>query len=300
MNSLAAPASPPTTLLGQSAQEPSATSLLTLRNDDDELPLSLNEVSPTIVSHPQNGKSSSPSARKDASSEEGTLEDATLEENSSRATGTSRRKRSRESTATPAPTDSSPTPQNSSTTPRRSIIASANTNTNFVVTPSPSPQSSDAENHPPSSRPASVRPPLAPLSPQSANNNNQQQQQQPSLSPQRIPIAPGTPKRLQPSSPSKIGGLQSQLHWNGVDVDLIFATTPEKDKDNDENKPKKQGGSDGVGLTSPEKAMTVEEWIRSKAMDAETELRAEAERVVGVFEREGGRAMRVLEGIEVV
>jgi len=53
------------------------------------------------------------------------------------------------------------------------------------------------------------------------------------------------------------------------------------------------------GLTSPEKKMTVEEWISWNARKAEEELRAESERVVGIFEREGGRALRVLEGIDV-
>jgi hypothetical protein len=53
-------------------------------------------------------------------------------------------------------------------------------------------------------------------------------------------------------------------------------------------------------LTSPEKRMTVEEWINWNAQKAEEALKAESERVVGVFEKEGGRALRVLEGIEVL
>ena len=51
-------------------------------------------------------------------------------------------------------------------------------------------------------------------------------------------------------------------------------------------------------LTSPEKKMTVEEWIQHNAGLAEEKLRAECERMVGIFEKEGGKAMRTLEGIE--
>ena len=36
------------------------------------------------------------------------------------------------------------------------------------------------------------------------------------------------------------------------------------------------------------------------AQKAEEGLRAESERLVGIFEREGGRALTVLEGIEVL
>jgi hypothetical protein len=50
-------------------------------------------------------------------------------------------------------------------------------------------------------------------------------------------------------------------------------------------------------LTSPEKRMTVEEWIMYNASLGEEKLKGECERMVGIFEREGGRAMRVLEGV---
>lgn len=46
--------------------------------------------------------------------------------------------------------------------------------------------------------------------------------------------------------------------------------------------------------------MSVEEWIKSQASAAEESLKAESERVVGIFEREGGRALRVLEGADVM
>lgn len=164
------------------------------------------------------------------------------------------------------------TPPNHEISPPR-----RNKNTN-EATPSPSPQSSDAENQPPSSRPPSVRPPLAPLSPRNVPT-------------QRIPLALGTPRQAH-MSPSKIGGLRSAMPWTAVDVEMIFAPSPEKENRNI------FAGVQQTRLTSPEKAMSVEEWIRSQASGAEETLKAEAERIVNIFEREGGRALGVLESIE--
>jgi hypothetical protein len=174
-------------------------------------------------------------------------------------------------------TSTCPTP-----TPQRNNISQGQKET----TPPLSPQSSDAENAPPSTRPPSTRPPLAPLSP----SKNQII---------RVPLAPSTPRAV-PLSPSKIGGgLRSDIPWTSVDVEMIFATqTPGGEK---ENLDIFNGmGVEKKGLTSPEKKMTVEEWINWNAQKAEEGLRAESERVVGIFEREGGRALTVLEGIEVL
>jgi len=90
--------------------------------------------------------------------------------------------------------------------------------------------------------------------------------------------------------------LQSAFPWTAVDLETIFNGTPSPGKEN--------GGLemvDGVkgSLTSPEKKMTVEEWIAFNATKGEEKLRAECERLVGRFEGEGVRALRVLEGIEV-
>jgi hypothetical protein len=80
-----------------------------------------------------------------------------------------------------------------------------------------------------------------------------------------------------------------------VDVEMVFnTTTPGAEKENANIFCASEGH-----LTSPEKKMTVEEWINWNAQKAEEQLRAESERVAGVFEKEGGRALRVLEGIEV-
>ena len=51
-------------------------------------------------------------------------------------------------------------------------------------------------------------------------------------------------------------------------------------------------------LDEGEQNMTVQEWIEHVAAKAEAELKLEGERVVGVFEQEGARAMQALEGVE--
>ena len=146
------------------------------------------------------------------------------------------------------------------------------------ATPSPSPQSSDAENQPPSSRPSSRRPPLQPVSPSR-------------MQAIQVPLVM-TPKQ----SPSKltrpIGGLTTSRPWVAVDVEMIFALSP-----GTMNKENVFMNVDGY-LTSPEKKMTVEQWISHIAQETESRLREECERVVGVFEKEGSRAMTTLEGIE--
>lgn len=140
------------------------------------------------------------------------------------------------------------------------------------TTPSPSPQPSDAENQPPSSRPSTSRPPVFSPSRQETT---------------RVPLAPSTPT----ISPSKRNAtLQSSLPWKAVDLESVFLLA-NKDKENFVVK---------SILTSAEKKMTVEEWVAWNAENAEEKLRRECDRMVGIFELEGGRAMRTLEGIECV
>jgi hypothetical protein len=151
------------------------------------------------------------------------------------------------------------------------------------LTPSLSPQSSDAENQPPSSKPPTVK--QVGAKPQSS----------------RIPLAASTPT-TSPSKRNIIAGLQSSHPWTAVDLDEILLQSPSDARAEKENA---ISGllAEAVGkvkkgeLTSPEKRMTVEEWIMYNASLAEEKLRGECERMVGVFEREGGRAMRVLEGV---
>jgi hypothetical protein len=144
-----------------------------------------------------------------------------------------------------------------------------------ALSPSPSPQSSDAENLPPSSVPPA------------------------SSKAKRVVLAPvaATPVR-NPNSPSKrnvlAAGLQSQTPWTAVDIDAVMGT-PRRvdDKENAVNRLLKQGKE----LTSPEKRMTVEEWIYFNAGEAEKKLKHECEAMVTQFEGDGTRAMRVLEGL---
>ncbi|OAA76731.1 Baculoviral inhibition of apoptosis protein repeat protein [Akanthomyces lecanii RCEF 1005] len=141
-----------------------------------------------------------------------------------------------------------------------------------ALSPSQSPQSSDAENQPPSSRP--------------------------SASAKRIALAPlaATPSRMSPSKRNVIAGLQSTTPWSPANLDAIFGTPKAgADKENGVERLLKQGQE----LSSPEKQMTVEEWIQFNAGEAEKKLKHECERMVSLFESEGTRAMNVLEGLAV-
>ncbi|KXJ88209.1 hypothetical protein Micbo1qcDRAFT_197454 [Microdochium bolleyi] len=161
-------------------------------------------------------------------------------------------------------------------TPRSKMPATARAK-QATISPSQSPQSSDAENQPPSSKPSgtneSKRFALAPV--------------------------PATPNRLSPSkmSPSKrhlMSGLESEKPWSAGDVEAIFEELEKENANGTSNI--LQGGSD---LTSPERHMTVEEWIYFNAGQAEQKLKYECEAVVSAFEREGARAMQTLEGLVV-
>lgn len=141
-----------------------------------------------------------------------------------------------------------------------------------------SPQSSDAENQPPSARPSALRPPLLVQTPSKTQTA-------------RVPLAVTTPM----ASPSKrnISRLQSTLPWTSIDFDKIF-NTPSADKENLADLSPKDPKQ---GLSSPEKRLTVEEWVRWNAERGEDKLREDCERLVGRFEGEGVRALKTLEGI---
>ncbi|MCJ1310263.1 hypothetical protein MMC25_003925 [Agyrium rufum] len=150
--------------------------------------------------------------------------------------------------------------------------------------PTPSPASSNAENHPPSTLPSAKRPPLMQLSPSKAQTF-------------RIPLqdAPSTPS----VSPSRrdnnlAAKVQSAVPWNTVDLENVFS---DSDYAAIANPSKVETLETKAKLTSPEKRMTVEEWILYNAVKGEEQLRGECERLVGIFESEGGKALRALEGI---
>lgn len=91
--------------------------------------------------------------------------------------------------------------------------------------------------------------------------------------------------------------------WTPVDIGMLFAGSPAGEMENDD--PLAAFGSmviEGLNepLPSPEKAMTIEQWIQHKAKQAEDRLRNQCERLVGKFESEGMRALRTLEGLTCV
>ena len=141
-----------------------------------------------------------------------------------------------------------------------------------VLSPSQSPQSSDAENQPPSSKATG------------------------SVTTKRVALEPvaATPMRDSPSKRNILAGLQSSTPWSAVDLDIVLGTPKDgAAKENGLERLLRKGKE----LTSPEKGMTVEEWIYFNASQAEKELKYECEAMVNRFECEGTRAMRVLEGI---
>lgn len=144
------------------------------------------------------------------------------------------------------------------------------------LSPSQSPQSSDAENQPPSSVPAA------------------------SVKTKRVALAPVavTPSRGSPSKRNVIAGLKSQTPWKTIDIDAVMGTPMAAGPD------KENAGVDrllrkGKDLSSPEKKMTVEEWIHFNASEAEKLLKHECEAMVSRFENEGTKAMGVLESLVV-
>ncbi|GAD98102.1 hypothetical protein PVAR5_6791 [Paecilomyces variotii No. 5] len=147
-------------------------------------------------------------------------------------------------------------------------------------TPSPSPQSSDAENRPPSSRPSAVRPPV--ISP---------------MKTVRIPLAETTPSVSPSKRNANSGYLKTSHPWKPVDVDEVVISKPNDKENADING---LFGDIKGELSTPERKMTVEEWILWNAKNGEERLKYECERLVGLFEKEGGRAMRTLEGIECI
>lgn len=149
-----------------------------------------------------------------------------------------------------------------------------------------SPQSSDAENQPPSSRPSATRPPLSVKS---------------TLNTQVVHIR--SPARTPTASPSKqnTSRLQSAIPWTSVEVEKLFLESPTGNEENDTfTAGTLIAQSVNESLTSPEKKLSMEEWIHHKARQAEEKLRNDCERLVGRFEGEGVRALRTLEGISCI
>ncbi|KAI9756440.1 MAG: hypothetical protein M4579_003862 [Chaenotheca gracillima] len=150
------------------------------------------------------------------------------------------------------------------------------------ATPSPSPQSSDAENQPPSSRPQAFTPLKSPH-------------------PSRTLLEVGTPT----TSPSRRNALNTTCPWNAVDLETVFVQSPSTRTNTDKENADLIILDDAIQgvkgkLTSPEKKMTVEQWIKFNASLSEDKMKGECERLVSVFEMQGNRAMQTLEGLHVL
>lgn len=145
---------------------------------------------------------------------------------------------------------------------------------------SSSPQSSDAENHPPPTRDSTSRRRV--------------------LSPSQNQLAQ-TPQAAKTPSPAKLdanaGTLKTCRPWVPTDIEeILFGASSDKENANHDW----QLSGEKRELTSPEKKMTVEQWISWNAKSGEDKLKRECERLINLFDREGGRAMRALEGIECI
>jgi hypothetical protein len=175
----------------------------------------------------------------------------------------------------PEPQNASSEPKASSTTPVKPKSAPAAAQQ--IPSPTPSPQSSDAENHPPSSRPSATRPPLVvPTSPVAT----------------RVPLAASTPTAAR--SNLNTSKLSTTFPWTGVDLDYALAGTPGAAGQENLDLSQKFVKAE---LTSPEKKMTVEQWIRHQAALGRERLKGECESIVQRFENESVRALKALEGI---
>lgn len=113
-------------------------------------------------------------------------------------------------------------------------------------------------------------------------------------SPARRPLSPmrtavNIPLAITPKSHGKASGrLASSRAWTAVELESVLANLNTSDD---------QDGEGAQALDTREMDMTVEEWIRFSAAEAELRITVEAERVIAVFEREGKRALECVEGL---
>lgn len=110
------------------------------------------------------------------------------------------------------------------------------------------------------------------------------------LSPVRTAI--NIPPATTPKSYGRASRLASSRPWTAVELESVLANLNTGDE---------QEEDDGVqALGAREMDMTVEEWIRFSAAEAEFRMTGEAERIIAVFEKEGRRAIECVEGLVTV
>ncbi len=97
-------------------------------------------------------------------------------------------------------------------------------------------------------------------------------------------------------SPSKhVSGLQSTVPWNAVDLDTALLPSPQASPGRVGEQLVAAAGT----LTSPEKKMSVEEFVRYRAEQSDIELKRRCEGMVEAFEKQGLRAIESLQGVHV-
>ncbi|KAH0605875.1 uncharacterized protein H6S33_004332 [Morchella sextelata] len=115
--------------------------------------------------------------------------------------------------------------------------------------------------------------------------------------PTRMPLSPvrrgmniplATAAATTPKAHPKVTALHSRKPWVAVDLDTVFAHGSEE-------------SDEGAGvLTAREREMTVAEWVKWNAAQAEGRMKGEGERIVALFEACGRRAREAIEAIETV
>jgi hypothetical protein len=108
-----------------------------------------------------------------------------------------------------------------------------------------------------------------------------------------------------------VSRLQTEFAWSPTDLENIFLASPTKVADkaaygvdpsvnvNDLDKDALASvvGSIRENMSSEERGMTVEQWVRWNAKRGGEQLKARCETMVTAFEQQGAKAQRALDGI---
>jgi len=154
-----------------------------------------------------------------------------------------------------------------------------------TVYESPSAQPSDKENDDPASSPfpeseRKANPQPSKVTTPTTKNTHQLSDTTPPISPSRI-----TTTALTTAQP-----------WTAINLSTIFLQSPDKHK----VMPNQNMLHDVVTqLSAEERNMSIEAWIIHHAIKAEDRLKGDCERLIGVFEENGAKAIRSLEGVVV-
>lgn len=146
---------------------------------------------------------------------------------------------------------------------------------------------SDKENHAPASSPFPAVGNEA--SPEAAKVETPQMKN-------TLPRPTHTMPPVSPTRASTTAALTTTQPWTVIDLSTIFLQSP--------NKQQLVSDQPVLGdviaqLSAEERQMSIEAWIIHHATKAEDRLRGECERLIGVFEENGAKAVRSLEGVVV-